>query len=526
MPVSMPPPPLALRSASLGRSELGASESDVLILAALYDCSQLLSAAGSVAEGIDGVLRMLERHFGVLRSAVTLLDEATGEPYVEASRGFDAPERVVRLRPSDRMTGQVAQAGPESLVRVPIVLDRKPVGALSIDLPHRDGRDFDRITQFLHVVGALIALELRTQRPIDAERQWLREENTQLREELRQRYDFSHIIGTSRPMQEVFRQVAQVTGSAATVLIRGESGTGKELVAHAIHHHSPRRDGPFVKVNCAALPESLIESELFGHERGAFTGALSRRKGRFEVAHGGTIFLDEIGELSLATQAKLLRVLQEREFERVGGVAPLPVDVRVIVATNRELERAIGEGTFREDLYYRLNVFPIFMPALRERKPDILLLADHFLEKFATQHERPIKRITTPAIDMLMGYHWPGNVRELENVIERAVLVCDGEVIHARHLPPTLQTAEASGTAPVGSLTHQVEALERDLLADALKTAGGNRTRAARLLGVTPRILSYKLRKYRLGPTNLSDSPRIRTNLLGAGAWRGTGGIP
>jgi Nif-specific regulatory protein len=253
-------------------------------------------------------------------------------------------------------------------------------------------------------------------------------------------------------------------------------------------------------VSCAALPESLIESELFGYERGAFTGAQGLKKGRFELADGGTLFLDEIGDLSLATQVKLLRVLQEREFERLGGTQSVRVNVRLIAATHRNLEKLIPEGAFREDLFYRLNVFTIFAPPLRERKPDIMLLADHFLEKYSTEHSKLIKRISTPAIDMLTSYHWPGNVRELENTLERAVLVCDGAVIHAHHLPPTLQTAEASDTVPRVSLAEAVEAFERDLIQDALKSTRGNRARASKLLSTTERILNYKVRKYDIDP--------------------------
>jgi Nif-specific regulatory protein len=243
-----------------------------------------------------------------------------------------------------------------------------------------------------------------------------------------------------------------------------------------------------------------MESELFGHERGAFTGALARKQGRFELAHGGTIFLDEIGELPFSTQAKLLRVLQEREFDRVGGHEPVRVDVRIIAATNRDLERAITERSFREDLYYRLNVFPMFLPPLRERKPDILLLADHFVEKYARAHQKRVRRLTTPAIDMLMRYHWPGNVRELENVIERAVIVCDGLAIHGRHLPPTLQTPEVTG-AFSGSLKGAVERLEADLLVDALKSARGSVAEATRLLASTERVVRYKLRKFGIEPS-------------------------
>ncbi len=249
-------------------------------------------------------------------------------------------------------------------------------------------------------------------------------------------------------------------------------------------------------MSCAALPDSLIESELFGYEKGAFTGAEARKKGRFELAEGGTLFLDEIGDINLSTQVKLLRVLQEREFERVGGTESIKANVRLIAATNKDLEKAIAAGTFREDLYYRLNVFTLFVPPLRERKPDLLLLVDHFLEKFAREHKRNIKRISTPAIDMLASYHWPGNVRELENTLERAVLMCDGEVVHGHHLPPSLQTAEASGTITRVSLRDAVGAYEKDLLQDALKTTRGNRAKAARLLDTTERIINYKVRQY------------------------------
>jgi Nif-specific regulatory protein len=280
------------------------------------------------------------------------------------------------------------------------------------------------------------------------------------------------------------------------VLLRGESGTGKELVAHAIHYNSLRAGKPFVKVSCAALPETLIESELFGYERGAFTGAMSRKKGRFELADGGTLFLDEIGDLNASTQIKLLRVLQEREFERLGSTETLKVNVRLIAATNKDLEDEIERGRFRADLYYRLNVFTIFMPPLRERKPDVLLLADHFLEKYGREHRKHIKRISTPAIDMLTSYHWPGNVRELENIVERAVVVCDSSVIHGHHLPPTLQTAEGSGTVTRLSLAQSVAAYERDIIQDALKSTRGNRARAAKLLDTTERILGYKIKKY------------------------------
>jgi Nif-specific regulatory protein len=283
-----------------------------------------------------------------------------------------------------------------------------------------------------------------------------------------------------------------------TILIQGESGVGKEIVARTAHELSGRRERPFVKVNCAALPADLLESELFGYEKGAFTGAAARKQGRFERACGGSLFLDEIGDVNPVVQVKLLRVLQEREFERVGGVEPVKADVRMIAATNKDLETAIAAGTFREDLLYRLNVFTIFVPPLRERKTDVLLLADHFLERLAASHRKRIRRISTPAIDMLMAYHWPGNVRELQNVMERAVLVCDGDVVHAHHLPPTLQMADTSDAGGFQTLASAVSAVEKDLIQDALKVARGNRAKAARLLQATPRILNYKIHKYRI----------------------------
>jgi Nif-specific regulatory protein len=329
-----------------------------------------------------------------------------------------------------RAAGRAERQEEVTFICVPILLDQSTAGTLAVEMRVAPERDSERMVKVLRIAAAMISQALRIQRLIDLERQRLVEENTQLREELRERYEFNNIVGNSGPMRQVYEQVAQVVGTTATVLVRGESGTGKELIAHALHHHSPRAGKPFIRVNCAALPETLVESELFGYERGAFTGAHARRKGRFEQADGGTLFLDEIGELSPATQAKLLRVLQEREFERLGGNETVQVDVRLITATSKDLEKALADGAFREDLYYRMNVFTICVPPLRERKSDVLLLADHFVAKYARVHSRSIKRISTPAIDMMMSYHWPGNVRELENTIERAVLVADGDVIH------------------------------------------------------------------------------------------------
>jgi len=294
--------------------------------------------------------------------------------------------------------------------------------------------------------------------------------------------------------------IEQVSSGDATVIIRGESGTGKELVANAIHYNGPRAEGPIIKINCAALPESLIESELFGHEKGSFTGATEKRIGKFERANGGTLFLDEIGTLNLAAQAKLLRILQERELERVGGSRTINVDVRIIAATNKALEKAMEDGSFREDLYYRLNIFPIYLPPLRERKTDILLLADFFMEKYARKYGKEVKRISTPAIDAIIRYHWPGNVRELENCMERAVIMCSDKVIYGHHLPPTLQTSETSDTGPSGSLRDAVEGFEREMIMDALKSSGGNMAKAARLLNTSERVIGIRVDKYGIKP--------------------------
>jgi Nif-specific regulatory protein len=301
-------------------------------------------------------------------------------------------------------------------------------------------------------------------------------------------------------MQEVFDMIHRVADSNATVLLRGESGTGKTLVAKALHHNSKRASGPFISVNCSALPETLLESELFGHEKGAFTGAQNAKQGRFELAEKGTLFLDEIGELSATVQIKLLNVVQDREFQRLGATKPIKCNVRLVTATNKDLEQAVADGSFREDLYYRLNVFPIYLPPLRERRTDILLLADYFLEKYGQENAKNIRRISTPAIDMLMQYHWPGNVRELENCMERAVLICDEDTIKSYHLPPTLQTAESSEERNLLSLAVAVEAYERELIIDGLKRAKGNQTRAAKILDTSLRIINYKIHKYGIEP--------------------------
>lgn len=321
-------------------------------------------------------------------------------------------------------------------------------------------------------------------------------ENRDLREELGERHRIEGIIGESGRMLEVFSLVRRVAPSEATVLIRGESGTGKELIAKAIHFASPRASGPLVKVNCAALPETLLESELFGHEKGAFTGAFVTRKGRFEVASGGTIFLDEIGDLPTHLQAKLLRVLQEREFERVGSSKPISIDVRILAATHRDLERLLKAGQFRDDLYYRLNVVTIVLPPLRERRQDLPLFMDHLLRVFAEKNGKKIRGFTSEAREALLRYDYPGNVRELENIIERASVITRSDVIGRADLPISIQEPEVEVSNSETDLPVVVERLERRMIREALARSGGVQTRAAEQLGITERALRYKLKKY------------------------------
>jgi Nif-specific regulatory protein len=497
--------------------------SEIRRMTSLLEMSKALSDSLQ-SEAVRQVLGILERHHGAFRSTVTRLREGTDELYIEASIGIGTEGKRVHYLIGEGVTGHVVQTGkpvviPQvsrepmflnragqrqyasreiTFICVPILVNHKPIGGLSVDLQFEKDRDYERAVKFFGVVASMIAQALKIQDLVSAERARLIEENVHLREELRERYDFSNLIGNSGPIRRVYEQVTQVAATNTTVMLRGESGTGKELIAHAIHYNSPRKNQPFVKVNCAALPETLIESELFGYEKGAFSGALAQKKGRFELAEGGTLFLDEIGELNASTAVKLLRVLQEKEFDRLGGTRTIKSDVRLVVATNKDLEKAIAGGSFREDLYYRLNVFAIFLPPLRERRSDLMQLAEHFLEKYSNQHGKSIKRVSTPAIDMLMSYHWPGNIRELENTIERAVLVCEGNVIHGHHLPPTLQTAEASGTVLNLSFKEAVDAYEKNLIQDTLKTTRGNRTRAASLLKTTKRVIHYKIRKLKI----------------------------
>jgi Nif-specific regulatory protein len=383
-----------------------------------------------------------------------------------------------------------------ALICVPVKFGEEVVGCLSAERPSRAGVSLAADRRLLSLVANVIAQSVHFHHVTEERLNELHRENERLQEQLRTSLRPPNMIGNSTAMRSVYQHIEQVAGSATTVLIRGESGVGKELVARALHEQSPRKGNAFVKFNCAALPESIIESELFGHEKGAFTGAVAMRKGRFEIAGGGTIFLDEIGDISPQTQIKLLRVLQEKEFERVGSQTPISSDVRVITATSRNLEEMIEKETFRSDLYYRLNVFPIYVPPLRDRKSDILLLTDSFVEKFSKSSGKKVRRISTAAIDLLVSYHWPGNVRELENCIERAVLLSSGTSIEAHHLPPTLQKKDPSEKGATGKLDSAVSALEYEMIVAELKAFEGNMARAARKLGLTERQIGLRVKRF------------------------------
>ncbi len=493
--------------------------------------SRVLDQTDYFESAVGPVLQIIGKFMGNSRVALSLPDKASGELFMQTVYGLTVEQQKKgRYKIGEGITGRVFQTGePESVLNaadepdfldrimaqglepkdyksficVPIKRGKEILGTLSAVCDIPDQRTLDEDQQLLSALAGLVVEAFKLRETALEDRQELIDENVRLNAQLKDRYRPANLIGTSKSMGEVYQQIRQVSQSEATVLLLGESGVGKELVAHAIHYESLRANGPFIKVNCAALPESVLESELFGHERGAFTGAIKTRKGRFEQAHGGTLFLDEIGDFSPSIQVTLLRILQEKELERVGGDRTIKVDVRIIAATNRDLQQLMNEGKFRQDLYYRLNVFPIHIPPLRQRKPDIPLLCDHFIMKYNRINGKSIKRISTSAIDMLMSYMWPGNVRELENCIERAVLLSQNDVIRSIDLPPTLQTADTSQTRTIGSLERSLENMERELIMDALISTHGNMTQAAKALGLTERKMGLRVRKYNINVKNI-----------------------
>ncbi len=501
-------------------------------LAALYEVSTVLSRSLDLQQTLSEVLSVLHRSGRLTHGIVSLTDAETGELLITALQNGDpAPFAAVRYQPGEGLIGRILEQNQTLMVErladdtrfsdklgiydtelpligVPIRIgDEGAVGVFAAQ-PPADAALLEDRARFLEMVANLIGQAVRLSRAVEDERRSLREERDKLRREVRGDHGFDSIIGHTRSMRLVFDQVRQVAKWNTTVLIRGDSGTGKELIANAIHYNSPRARNSFVKLNCAALPDNLLESELFGHEKGAFTGAQTQRKGRFEQADGGTLFLDEIGEISGAFQAKLLRVLQEGEFERVGGTRTLKVDVRIIAATNRDLEGEVKAGDFREDLYYRLNVMPIQMPSLVDRIEDVPDLARFLAGKIAKLQGRELT-VTDSAVRVLMRHRWPGNVRELENCIERAAVmsedgVIDRDVIHLAGLNVSVADDEpAAPTTPGAPPPTKVDLDDPDLdererVIAALEEAGWVQAKAARLLNMTPRQIAYRIQTLKI----------------------------
>ncbi len=513
-------------------------------LETLWEISKLVGSALDLDITLEKVLKILNEKLHMERATLLLLDESGQILRIKASVGL-SPEQEHRgiYRISEGVCGKVASTatpfvvkdveseplflnktgartnikkGRISFIGVPIVVNNHVVGVLTVDRLFGANISFEEDVNFLTVVATLIGQFLMLHNAINLRHAHLIEENRSLKAELNSRYSFSNIVGNSKALTDLFRLIKKVAPSDVTILIMGESGTGKELVARAIHKNSPRASGPFIKVNCAALPETLLESELFGHVKGAFTGAVTRRIGRFEAAHGGTLFLDEIGEMPASLQSKLLRAIQEREFERVGSTRTISVDVRIIAATNRNLEEAVRKGEFRQDLYYRLNIVPIVIPPLRERKADILPLVDHFLRKSNRRHRRRTS-LSKEVMDVFTSYDWPGNVRELENLIERLVIISEKGHITPKDLPlymlPELMYVKHNGNRggsdksvsrgesdPVHVKLRTLQEIEREEIISALSRNGWIQTKAAKELGLTQRQIGYRIKKYNIRP--------------------------
>ncbi|MCX5806468.1 MAG: sigma 54-interacting transcriptional regulator [Proteobacteria bacterium] len=499
-------------------------------LSLLFEISTKLSETLDLKAVLKPILQMTAMHMEIPRGTLTILNRNRGEIVVEEAYGLRPEEQAKgKYRMGEGITGKVINSGQPVIIPrvsdeplfldktgsrrnlnksdiaficVPIKIGSEVIGAISADRQSQETVSFEEDVKLLTIIASSISQAVRLRQLAQEELEKVKEENQRLQDALKNRYRPKAIVGNSKVMQDVYQLIEKVSRTNTTVLILGESGVGKERVAHAIHYGSARANRPFIKINCAALPESLIESELFGHEKGAFTGAATSRRGRFEVADKGTIFLDEIGDIPLTLQTKLLRVLQEKEYERIGGDTTIKIDVRIITATNRDLEALMQQGKFREDLFYRLNVFPIVVPPLREHKTDIMLLADYFIEKYSKEHDKKIVSISTSATDMLMNYHWPGNVRELENCIERAIILCTDGVIQSYHLPPNLQKSdigELEGTN--GTFREIIVNMEREIILDELKRSRGNMAKAARVLGITERMIGIRVAKYGIDPT-------------------------
>ncbi len=477
---------------------------------------------------LKSVLESLSGHFPVERGMINIYIQEFNEIRIDVSIGY-SDDQIVKgvYKSGEGIIGSVIASGepmivpsiydePKFLNRtgargenkgnniaficVPIKISGETIGTISIDLLKDKTGPFDEELEILLMISIMIAHAVNNRKEMLQRESQLREENKLLKLKLNAGNMPGMMIGNSHIMNSLCEKVMLVAETDSTVLITGESGTGKELIAEAIHYNSKRKNKPFIKVNVSALSHNLIASELFGHERGSFTGAFAQKKGKFELANEGTIFLDEIGDLNPELQIHLLRVLQEKTIERVGGTSTISLDVRILAATHQNLEEKMQNKEFRSDLYYRLNVFPIYVPPLRERKTDIMLLAEFFLEKYGKKTGKTVKRISSEAIDMLMSYHWPGNIRELENCIERALILSDQDVIRSYHLPPSLQMPQPSQitekpAAISGNLEEMTDMFVREIIIDHLKLTKGNISRASELLGTTKRILNYKIKK-------------------------------
>jgi Nif-specific regulatory protein len=517
-------------------------------LTILTEIGHILSSTLELRESFPKMMQIISAKLDMRRGALVLLDESTGRLRTEAAVGLTAEEiERGKYALGEGITGNVVATGrariipdlraepdflnrtgrltiesnnkPTSFLCIPIKIEGRTAGALSVDKPYISDASLRADQAFLEIISAFLAQAIQINRMVLRQKEELLEENAQLRAQVRDRYRFENIIGDSPAMHEVFAVVGQVANSRATVLLLGETGTGKEMIAKAIHYNSPRRDKSIVRVNCGALTGTLLESELFGHVKGSFTGAIRDKLGRFEAADSGTIFLDEIGTLEPELQVKLLRVLQEREFERVGDTQTQKVDVRVIAATNVDLQEEVAKGTFREDLFYRLNVVPIYLPPLRNRREDVPRLIDFFLDKYNAQNERKLRRISREMLNVLLRYPWPGNVRELENAIERAVVLSNDEDFHEELLPLSVrmfaaQRRTTQSSESIETLTRRladqsmadyelregeiyqlvIDQIEHALIDRALAKCGGVKTKAADFLGINRNTLNKKVK--------------------------------